>query len=398
MFETLPVAPPDSILGLSEEFQKDPRADKVNLTVGVFKDEKGLTPVLQSVKAAEQGLWIDEKTKGYLGIDGMGSFNESVAAMALGESFELTRTACLQTPGGTGALRTAADLLSKFSPSKRIWLSDPTWANHQSIFSAAGLQNAVYPYLSSDRVSADIDGMIAHLDKQAEPGDLICLHACCHNPTGIDPTPTQWDAIASLISKKRLLPLIDFAYQGFGDGLAEDRGGLEKILAVSDEAIVCASLSKNFGLYSERTGLVIFIGKESNSAVATLSQAKQVIRCNYSNPPRHGAAIVAKILGDAQLTQQWTNEVDGMRKRIDAMRSEFIAGMKATSAEQDFSFLQKQKGMFSYSGLNAEQASWLKKNRGIYILGSGRINVAGMASDSMQYLCESIAESLVALN
>ncbi len=394
MFETLPVAPPDSILGLSDEFQKDTRKEKVNLTVGVFKDDLGQTPVLASVKAAEAKILDSEKSKGYLGIEGLVAYNTAVTQLALGKLFPSERVATLQSPGGTGALRIAGDVAANFSMTKRIWVSDPTWANHTAIFTAAGLEVKVYPYLSSDRVSADIEATIEHLEKHAQVGDLICLHACCHNPTGIDPSGVQWESLATSISKLRMIPLIDFAYQGFGDGLPNDRFAVEHLLSMCPEAIVCASFSKNFGLYSERTGAAMFICADEAAAIATLSQAKQVVRSNYSNPPRHGAAIVAEILNDVELCEQWQGEVDAMRSRIDRMRKSFVAGMSESGCDQDFSFLNKQKGMFSYSGLSKDHAAWLKTNRAIYILGTGRINVAGMSDKTMDYLCTSLAQCI----
>jgi aspartate/tyrosine/aromatic aminotransferase len=397
MFESLPVAPPDSILGLSEEFQKDPRTDKVNLTVGVFKDDKGQTPVLASVKAAESRLLSNEKTKGYLGIDGLGSYTKLVTTLVLGESFPAERVATIQSPGGTGALRIASDLLNKFAPSKRIWLSDPTWANHKSIFETAGLNAQTHPYIAADRVSADVDAMVSFLKNNASRGDMICLHACCHNPTGIDPTAEQWKNIAAAIGDIGMIPLVDFAYQGFGDGIDQDQIGLKSVLDACDDAVVCASFSKNFGLYSERVGAVMFICRDRAAADATISQGKVVVRSNYSNPPRHGASIVAEILADAALKQQWTQEVDAMRGRIDAMRKSFVQTMQKKDSGRDFSFLNSQKGMFSYSGLNQKHAAWLKQNKAIYILGTGRINVAGMATDTMDYLCDSLTECLKAV-
>lgn len=394
MFESLPVAPPDSILGLAEEFQKDPRTNKVNLTVGVFKDDKGQTPVLASVKAAEAKILSNEKSKGYLGIDGLGTYTNLITSLVLGESFPAERVATIQSPGGTGALRIASDVLSKFAPSKRIWISDPTWANHKSIFETAGLDAQTHPYLSDDRVSADVDAMVSFLKNNASRGDIICLHACCHNPTGIDPTTEQWKSIAAAIGDIGMIPLVDFAYQGFGDGLKQDQVGLNTVLDACDDAVVCASFSKNFGLYSERVGAVMFICRDKAAAEATISQGKVVVRSNYSNPPRHGAAIVAEILADPALKQQWTQEVDAMRDRIDRMRKSFIQTMHKKDSGNDFSFLNSQKGMFSYSGLNQKHAAWLKQNKAIYILGTGRINVAGMADDTMNYLCDSLTTCL----
>lgn len=396
MFEFLPIAPPDSILGLSDAFTNDPRPNKINLTVGVFKDDSGRTPILASVKKAEEILLRSETTKSYMPIEGHPGYLKAVVDLVFGKSIEHARVASAQTPGGTGALRVGADTVAKHFPGTRIWLSNPTWANHASIFQAAGLETPVYPYLSADKTALDFSAMIGELKSQGRRGDLVCLHACCHNPTGVDPTLEQWREISELLAEKQMVPFVDFAYQGFGDGLEGDVLPLYALLEKNHEAIVCNSFSKNFGLYCERVGCVMLVGKDPSTTEAALSQLRQTVRCNYSNPPRHGAATVATVLNDPALRAEWQAEVDAMRNRISKMREMFIAGMKATNACRDFSFLSRQKGMFSYSGLNSMQADWLKKERGIYIVGTGRINVAGMAMTTMQALCCAIAECIQA--
>ncbi len=396
MFEFLPTAPPDSILGLSDAFTRDPRANKINLTVGVFKDEQGRTPILNTVKKAEEILLRSETTKSYMPIEGHPGYLTAVVDLVFGKSIDANRVAAAQTPGGTGALRVGADTVVKHFPGTRIWLSNPTWANHGSIFQAAGLNTPVYPYLTADKTALDFPAMIGELNAKGQRGDLVCLHACCHNPTGIDLELEQWHEISELLAEKQMIPFVDFAYQGFGDGLEEDSRPLHALLKKCPEAIVCNSFSKNFGLYCERVGTVMLVGKEPTTTEAALSQLRQSVRCNYSNPPRHGAATVATILTDPVLRAEWRAEVDHMRSRISQMRALFIAGMESTNASRDFGFLNRQKGMFSYSGLNSMQADWLKKERGIYIVGSGRINVAGMATSTMPTLCEAIAECLQA--
>jgi len=396
MFEFLPVAPPDSILGLSDAFAKDPRPDKINLTVGVYKDEQGRTPILATVKKAEELLLRTETSKGYMPIEGHPEYLKAVVDLVFGTSIDKARVAAAQTPGGTGALRVGADTVSKHFPGTRMWLSNPTWANHGSIFQAAGLETTVYPYLTADKTSLDFSAMMGELKTQGRRGDLVCLHACCHNPTGIDPTLEQWHEIASLLAEKQMIPFVDFAYQGFGDGLAADTLPLHALLEKNDEAIVCNSFSKNFGLYSERVGAVMLVGKDATLTEAALSQIRQSVRCNYSNPPRHGAATVAAVLNDLTLRAEWHAEVDAMRNRISQMRAMFIQGMNETKANRDFGFLNRQKGMFSYSGLNSMQADWLKKEKGIYIVGTGRINVAGMSASTMPTLCAAITECLQA--
>jgi len=394
MFQALPLAPPDSILGLTDVFNKDSRTEKINLTVGVYKDETGQTPILHSVKLAEAKLLAQEKSKGYLGIEGHPEFLKLVSKLALNGIVELDRVSSVQTPGGTGALRVGAEMIGTHFPGSRIWVSNPTWANHNAIFAASRLEVETYPYLSSDKTSLGLAEMIDHLTKQGRPGDFVCLHACCHNPTGIDPTAENWTTIATLLKEKKLIPFIDYAYQGFGDGIVEDGIGIRTLLEHNQEAVLCSSYSKNFGLYSERVGAVMVVNESALSTEATLSQLKQTVRANYSNPPRHGAATVATILGDAELRKMWEGEVDTMRTRISSMRQQFVAGMKAANSIRDFSFLLTQKGMFSYTGLTPMQADWLKKERGIYLVGTGRINVAGISPSNLPRLCQSIAECL----
>jgi aspartate/tyrosine/aromatic aminotransferase len=396
MFENLPIAPPDSILGLSEAFAKDPRSNKINLTVGVYKTEDGATPILATVKKAEAQLLEVEKTKGYMPIEGDHEYLKYVKQLLFGNQIEPDRIAAAQTPGGTGALRVGAETVARHFPGTRVWISNPTWANHASIFETSGMQTEVYSYLSSDKTSLDFSGMMGDLQTKGRAGDLVCLHACCHNPTGVDPSMEQWSEISELLASKKMIPIIDFAYQGFGNGLAEDALPMYRLLERNPEALVCSSFSKNFGLYSERVGAVMMVSTDASKTEAALSQIRISIRPNYSNPPRHGASIVSTILGDPQLHHAWVQEVDGMRHRISQMRTMFIDGMKRSGIDRDFSFLANQKGMFSYSGLNSMQADWLKKERAIYIVGTGRINVAGMSTKTMDYLCSSIADCLKA--
>ena len=396
MFEHLPIAPPDSILGLSDAFARDSRTNKINLTVGVYKDEQGRTPILATVKKAEEILFKTEASKSYMPIEGHPEYLTAVVDLIYGKSIDISRVAAAQTPGGTGALRVGADTVIRHFPGTRIWLSNPTWANHGSIFQASGMETPIYPYLTGDKTSLDFAAVMSELNSKGRRGDLVCLHACCHNPTGIDPTLEQWREISELLASKQMIPFVDFAYQGFGDGLEADALPLHSLLEKNHEVIVCNSFSKNFGLYSERVGSVSLVSKDPAKTEAALSQIRQAIRCNYSNPPRHGAATVSAILNDPTLRQEWIAEVNAMRSRISKMRTMFIEGMKATNVDQDFSFLSRQKGMFSYSGLNSMQADWLKNERGIYIVGTGRINVAGMAGSTMTTLCTAIADCILA--
>ena len=397
MFDSLPLAPPDSILGLMEAFKADPNPKKINLSVGVYKDEQGQTPVLASVKEAERRLLASEKSKGYLSIEGHPQFAAAVQELLFGAEHEVVRggrAVTAQTPGGTGALRVAADFLKKHFPQARMWVSRPTWANHPAVFAAAGLEVEVYPYLDESGRRLDLRGMLYAL-KQIPAGDVVLLHACCHNPTGIDPTPSEWREIAAAVHERGLLPLVDFAYQGFGDGLAEDAAGLAELAKPDRELLVASSFSKNFGLYGERVGALTLVASKRDAAERALSQVRIAIRTNYSNPPTHGAAIVATVLNDPELRKQWESELAGMRQRIHEMRELFVATMRGKAPRHDFSFLKDQKGMFSFSGLTNLQVDELRNKHSVYVVGNGgRINVAGMTRENMEPLCEAIAAVL----
>lgn len=401
MFETLDTAPPDAILGLNEAFQKDPNPHKINLTVGVYKDARGATPVLACVKEAERRLLEGEATKGYLGIDGLPEFDRLAQELLFapdqaGAAHEIVasgRAATVQTPGGTGALRVAADLLARKFPGVRVWASTPTWANHPAVFSAAGLKVPRYEYLDAAGTGLDFEAMLRGLNAIPR-GDVVLLHACCHNPTGVDPTAEQWQEIARVIDERGLLPLLDFAYHGFGRGLTEDAVGLMCLAKPGKELLVCSSFSKNFGLYGERVGALTIVAGSKDAAAAALSHAKVCVRVNYSNPPKHGAATVATVLADAALHKQWEAELAGMRERISSMRSLFVQTMADKAPGIDFSFITRQCGMFSYSGLNRMQVDRLRNEHSIYVVGDGRMNVAGMNEAGMDYLCTSIAAVL----
>ena len=391
-FDALSAAPPDAILGLTEAFNRDANPNKMNLTVGVYKDDDGNTPILRCVKAAERRLVEDETTKGYLPIDGHADYRDATRRLVFGDHVPADRVAVFQSPGGTGGLRVAASFVAdQLAAGGRltVHLPNPTWANHNSIFAAEGLPVSTYRYLAADRRQLDFDAMIEDLSNVAA-GDAVVLHACCHNPTGVDPTPEMWTRIAQTVARTGALPILDFAYQGFGRGVEADRAAITTMLASCDEAIVCNSFSKNFGLYSERVGGVSFVAASSAAADVVRTQVKRLVRCNYSNPPRHGAAVVATILNDAELRSMWIEELDHMRTRIDGLRNHFVDTM-AEIGGPDYGFLRTQTGMFSYSGLSPMQVDRLKTEHGIYIVGSGRINVAGMRQSHMRPLCEAIA-------
>lgn len=396
MFADLQPAPPDPILGLTEAFLADPNPTKINLGVGVYKDANGRTPVLECVKEAERRLLAGEKDKAYKPIDGDPAYRAVIQSMLFGGEHEIVsshRAATAHTPGGTGALRVAADYLHQNHPSATVWLSEPTWANHPKIFEAAGVPTKTYRYANASATALDADALREDL-MTIPSGDVVLLHGCCHNPTGIDPTVEQWRRIAELLAERRLIPLVDFAYQGFAEGLEEDASGLRALADALDELFICTSYSKNFSLYNERVGSLTVVASHAEAARAVASHVKVAVRTNYSNPPAHGGAIVATILDDVALTARWHEELAAMRNRINGVRQAFAAGMTRRGVDRDFSFITTQRGMFSYAGLTRAQVQELRDKHAIYIVGSGRINVAGITEGNLDRLCDAIASVL----
>ncbi|MBH2592511.1 aspartate/tyrosine/aromatic aminotransferase [Serratia marcescens] len=396
MFEKITAAPADPILGLTDIFRADARPNKINLGIGVYKDETGKTPVLTSVKKAEQYLLENETTKNYLGIEGIPAFASCTQELLFGKESPIVtarRARTAQTPGGTGGLRVAADFIANQTSAKRIWISNPSWPNHKKVFSAVGLEVLEYAYYDAANHALDFDGLLNSL-KQAQAGDVVLFHGCCHNPTGIDPTAEQWAQLAELSVANGWLPLFDFAYQGFANGLEEDAQGLRIFAAKHQELIVASSYSKNFGLYNERVGACTLVAADAETADRAFSQVKAAIRANYSNPPSHGAAVVATILGNDALRAMWEQELTDMRQRIHRMRQLFVNTLQEKGAQQDFSFIIQQNGMFSFSGLTKEQVLRLREEFGVYAVNSGRVNVAGMTPDNMAPLCEAIVAVL----
>lgn len=389
-------APPDPILGLGEAFKADPRPDKINLSVGVYQDDRGVTPVLPSVLEAERRLLQAESTKTYKPMTGDADLADAVQRLVLGEASSLARegrVVTAHTPGGTGGLRVVGDFLRHCLPDSTLWLSDPTWANHAGVFDAAGVPTRSYPYFDAETRGLAFDRMLETLAGVGR-GDVVLLHGCCHNPTGVDPTPDQWAAIADTLAQRDALPLIDFAYQGFAEGLDEDAAGVRRLVEKLPEAIVVASFSKNFGLYRDRAGAAMFIAETRDAADAVASRVKLAIRRNYSNPPAHGGEIVKTILHDAKLCGQWIDEVAAMRGRIHTVRGQLVEALDARGvslAPQGNRFIAEQRGMFSFSGLNRDQVQQLRDDHGVYIVGSGRINVAGVTSANLETLARAIA-------
>lgn len=396
MFQSVQPAPPDAILGLTEAFKADANPDKINLAVGVYKDEQGNTPTLAAVTAAEKWLLDNEPTKSYLGIDGSPGYGKATRELLFGKDSEIVtngRAVTFQCPGGTGALRVAGDYLANNHAGTTLWLSNPTWANHHAIFNAAGLPTQTYAYLDSEANALDFDAMI-HAFLEVKPGDVVLLHGCCHNPTGVDPTVEQWRQIAQRLKDIGALPLIDFAYQGFATDVDADAAGLREVLAICDEVLVCSSYSKNFGLYRERVGALTVVAADESQASAVQSQVKSAIRRNYSNPPAHGALVVERILSDEALTQQWLDELAQMRSRVNGMRSDLRMALDSRGVQLNAAgngFIEQQNGMFTMSGLTKDQVAKLKAEHAIYIVGSGRINVAGITPANIDRLCDAIA-------
>ncbi|WP_133407359.1 amino acid aminotransferase [Parashewanella tropica] len=392
IFTDIEQAAADPILGLNDAFKADTRDTKVNLGVGVYKDDAGQTPILSVVKKAEAKLLEVEKSKNYLGIEGVQQFNHAVQTLLFGDNAEVIaqkRAVTVQAPGGTGALRIGSEFILRHTQSRTIWVSNPTWANHQNIFTTVGLEVKTYSYYNAETHGLNFDAMLADLQHAVE-GDLVLLHGCCHNPTGIDLNNTQWQTIADLCLEKSLIPFFDFAYQGFGRGTEEDAQGLRIVAAKVPELIVANSFSKNFGLYNERIGALTLVAENADVAARSYSQIKRVIRANYSNPPAHGALIVSTILSDFELNQEWQRELEEMRTRIAQMRELFVDTLMAEGVTQDFSFIKHQMGMFSFSGLNKEQVQQLREQFAIYIVGSGRISVAGMTTSNIPVICKAI--------
>jgi aspartate/tyrosine/aromatic aminotransferase len=392
MFIDLEPRAPDAILGLMERFRADERTDKVSLASGVYVDESGTTPVLDTVREAEARILAEQTTKVYKPIGGDPAYTRPVRDLIFGADHPAVsggRVETLHTPGGTGALRVAGDLVAAINPGAAVWLSTPTWPNHPQVFSAAGLPLRSYPYLGADG-ELDIDTMVNVL-RAVPAGDVVVLHGCCHNPTGIDPTPEQWELIADAVAVAGALPLLDFAYQGFANGLTEDARGLMALLARERTMLVASSFSKNFALYDERVGALSIVGADPHETATLLSHAKGVIRANYSNPPAHGGEIVATVLTDPALKAQWINEVGMMRDRINGNRAKFVAGLVEAGAPGNHDALMRQHGMFSLLPLGEERVARLRDEFGVYVVGKGRVNVAGLTERNLDPVCRAIA-------
>ena len=393
MFESLPESKPDAILQLMMSFRQDTRTEKLDLGVGIYKDAAGNTPVLNAVKAAEKMLLDTQETKAYVGPIGSRPFCEAMIKQVFGADAQTDRIRCAQSNGGTGALRILADLLKESRPEAAIWISDPTWPNHIPVFGASGLEMKTYPYYDAEKCVVDFDAMMSTLEK-ANDRDIVLLHGCCHNPTGADLTLKQWDALAELCVKKALFPFFDLAYQGFGDGLEEDAASVRLFASKLPELVVAASCSKNLGLYRERTGAAMLLAQNESNADRALGSLGVVIRSNYSMPPDHGANTTHIVMADESLNKQWREELEGMRSRMLRLRTAFSDAMRKRTNSAQFDYIANQKGMFSRLPLNSKQIETLRENNGIYIVGDGRINVAGLPEDNMDAVVDAISAVL----
>ena len=394
LFTGVEMAPRDPILGLNEQFNADPNPNKVNLGVGVYFDENGKLPLLECVKAAEKQMMDAPKARGYLPIDGIAAYDSAVKNLVFGadsEPVKSGRIATIQALGGTGGLKVGADFLKKLDPKAKLLISDPSWENHRALFTQAGFTVETYPYYNAARRGIDFDGMLTALNVAPE-GTVILLHACCHNPTGYDLTPAQWDQVIAAVKARKLVPFLDMAYQGFGAGIAEDGAVIGKFVAAGLDFLVSTSFSKSFSLYGERVGALSVLCHDKEEASRVLSQLKIVIRANYSNPPTHGGQVVANVLSTPELRALWEKELAAMRVRIKQMRSLMVEKLKAAGVKQDMSFITQQVGMFSYSGLTKDQMVRLRSEFGVYGTDTGRMCVAALNAKNIDHVCQAIAK------
>ena len=393
LFSAVEMAPRDPILGLNEQFAADTNPLKVNLGVGVYYDDNGKLPLLQCVQQAEKAMMDKPTARGYLPIDGIAAYDNGVKALVFGadsEPVQSGRVATVQAIGGTGGLKIGADFLKRLTPHAKVLISDPSWENHRALFTNAGFEVGTYRYYDAAKRGVNFEGLLADLNAAAA-GTVVVLHACCHNPTGYDLTPAQWDQVIAVVKAKGLTPFLDMAYQGFGFGIAEDGAVIAKFVASGLNFFVSTSFSKSFSLYGERVGALSVLCANKEEASRVLSQLKIVIRTNYSNPPTHGGAVVAAVLGNPELRALWEQELGGMRVRIKEMRQKLVDGLKLAGVKQDMSFITTQIGMFSYSGLSKDQMVRLRTEFGVYGTDTGRMCVAALNSKNIDHVCKSIA-------
>jgi len=396
MFDELKSIPPDPILGLIASYAADPNPKKIDLGIGVYRDENGNTPILDCVAEAEKTLLKTQTTKTYLGPPGVAGFNKAIGELILGadnEVFEQGRVRTVQTPGGTGALRVAADLIKVAKPSSEVWASDPTWANHLALFPGAGVKLNSYPYFDAQTSSLRFDAMVEALEQRG-PGDGVLFHACCHNPCGVSPDPDQWRVIADIAGERGFTPVIDIAYMGFERGVEEDCLSIRLFTEKCPEVIIASSCSKNFAMYRERVGALTIVARDAEKAAAVESVIHNVTRKNYSMPPSHGPAVLDIVLHSEELTARWLEELTAMRNRINGLRKTLADRIALAGIERDFSFIERQTGMFSFLGLTVEQVMRLREEFAIYTVNSARINVASFNESNMDYFIGALAAVL----
>ena len=391
MFNSLQQQPADKILALMQVYKEDPRENKIDLGVGVYKDASGQTPIMQSIKQAEHMLWETQDTKSYVGLTGTPEFSETMIDLVLGDKFDKNLTASAATPGGTGAVRQAFELGKMANPNLRVFVSDPTWPNHLSILKYLGIPVEPYRYFDAKTRAVDFSSMMTDLEN-AKEGDLILLHGCCHNPTGANLKAPEWDAVIELLLKSRATPMIDIAYQGFGDGLEEDASGVRKLVNSVPETIIAASCSKNFGIYRERTGLLIVVSHDKDARDLNQSTLAFLNRQNFSFPPDHGARLVTMVLSDAELKRSWMEELEAVRTSMLSLRTQLATELEKLSGSNRFGFLADHRGMFSRLGASLEQVNELRENHAVYMVGDSRLNIAGLNSKTVPVLAKAIVD------
>ncbi len=392
MLENLTPQPPDKILQLMQAFREDPRENKIDLGVGVYRNAEGVTPVMRAVKEAERRIWESQETKAYTGLAGDPTYGEALSKLVLGPARDETRLAAAATPGGTGAIRQAFELIRSLSPDATVWLSAPTWPNHPSILRHLGMKMAEYRYFDEAARDVDFAGMMEDLSR-VKAGDVVLLHGCCHNPTGANLTADQWKETIALMTERGAVPMIDIAYQGFGDGLEEDALGTRLVCENMPEVLIAASCSKNFGIYRERTGLLMVQTQSSKEKPLAQGMLNHLNRQNYSFPPDHGARIVSTILGDDSLRGDWQEELEGMREGMLAIRQQLADELRQRTNSDRFDFLARHRGMFSRIGATPEQVAKMRESHGIYMVGDSRMNIAGLNAKTVPILAEAIVEA-----
>ena len=391
MFNSLQQQPADKILALMQVYKEDPRENKIDLGVGVYKDASGQTPIMQSIKRAEHMLWETQDTKSYVGLTGTPEFSETMIDLVLGDKFDKNLTASAATPGGTGAVRQAFELGKMANPNLRVFVSDPTWPNHLSILKYLGIPVEPYRYFDAKTRAVDFSSMMTDLEN-AKEGDLILLHGCCHNPTGANLKAPEWDAVIELLLKSGATPMIDIAYQGFGDGLEEDASGVRKLVNSVPETIIAASCSKNFGIYRERTGLLIVVSHDKDARDLNQSTLAFLNRQNFSFPPDHGARLVTMVLSDEELKRSWIEELEAVRTSMLSLRTQLATELEKLSGSNRFGFLADHRGMFSRLGASPEQVNELRENHAVYMVGDSRLNIAGLNSKTVPVLAKAIVD------